>query len=192
MDLSPNDPEWIGAWWLGHFFGGILILLSSCALLAYPRSMPGAEAIRQQAIMEGTVPPADTRLRGKLKDMIPATMNLLKNPTFIFNALALTCSQIIATGLGPFVVKYLQAQFGVSTMKAGIASGITLIPGTTGGIFLGSYLIKKLKKGQDTCQQAAKYCFAFEVAAIVSIAAFLIPGCDPPFMAGVHDPYYNR
>ena len=86
--------------------------------------MPGAKAIRLQAVKEGSVRPDDLRIRGNLRDMVPATLNLVKNMTFIFNTLAVACGTIIATGLGPFVVKYLQAQFGVSTMKAGIASGI--------------------------------------------------------------------
>lgn len=191
MDLSPSDPQWIGAWWIGHFFGGILILLSSCALLAYPRSMPGAKAMRLKAIKEGTIRPEDVRIQGNLRDMLPATLNLIKNATFMFNTLAVTCGTIIATGLGPFVVKYLQAQFGVSTMKAGVASGITLIPGTAGGIFIGSYLMRRLK-GKDTCEAAARYCFFFQLAAIVSVASFLIPGCNRLVIAGIHQPYHDH
>lgn len=133
FDLTPDDPRWIGAWWLGHFFGAILIFMSACALLAYPRSMPGAREMRQQAIREGTLRPEDSRIQGKIADIIPATLTLFKNMTFMFNTLALTATMVISTGLGPFVVKYLQAQFGVSTMKAGIASGTALIPGTTIG-----------------------------------------------------------
>jgi len=191
IELKPEDPQWIGAWWIGHFCGGLLILLSSCALLAYPRSMPGSEQIRLQAIQEGTIQPADVRLEGKLSDMIPATFTLLKNPVFVFNTLALSAGTIISTGLGPFVVKYLQAQFGVSTMKAGVASGITLIPGTAGGIFVGSYLMRRLK-GRDTCETASKYCFYFQLIAVLSVASFLIPGCISPTVAGVNRHYYNE
>ena len=91
--------------------------------------------MRRQAIREGTLRPEDSRIQGKLSDIIPATLTLFKNMTFMFNTLALTATMVISTGLGPFVVKYLQAQFGVSTMKAGIASGIALIPGTTIGAY---------------------------------------------------------
>lgn len=164
--------------------------MSSCALLAYPKSMPGAKEMRLQAMREGTVQKEDVRLQGKLRDIFPATATLLKNPTFIFNTLALTSCTIISTGLGPFVVTYLKAQFGVTTMKAGIASGITLIPGTAGGIFIGSWLMKRLK-GRETCQHAAKYCFIFQLFALVTVGSFLIPGCKSPVMAGVHKPYYN-
>lgn len=123
--------------------------------------------------------------------MIPATISLLRNPTYVFNTLALACSTIIATGLGPFIVKYLQSNFGATNSKAGISVGITLIPGTAGGIFIGSVLMKRLKSS-DSCQMAAKYCFVFQLFAIFSVASFLIPGCEPPRIAGVHQPYFGR
>jgi len=190
LDLSPDDPRWIGAWWLGHFCGGLLIFVTSCALFAYPRHMPGSRALRQQAIRDGKIRPEDTRIHGKLKQMLPATVSLLRNPTYVFNTLALSCSTIIATGLGPFIVKYLQSNFGASNSKAGISVGITLIPGTAGGIFIGSVLMKRLKES-DSCQMAAKYCFIFQLFAICSVASFLIPGCEPPKLAGIHAPYYG-
>lgn len=165
--------------------------MSACALLAYPKSMPGAKEIRRQAIIEGTLRPEDQRLQGKFSDIFPATLTLLKNLTFIFNTLALTSTTVISTGLGPFVVKYLVAQFGVSEVKAGIASGIALIPGTAGGIFLGTYLMRRLK-GRNTCKGAAKYCFVFQVLAVLSVGSFLIPGCESPNIVGVHQPYYNE
>lgn len=153
--------------------------------------MPGARALREQAIREGKIRPEDTRIQGKLKEMLPATINLLKNPTYVFNTLALACSTIIATGLGPFIVKYLQSHFGASNSRAGISVGVTLIPGTAGGIFIGSVLMKRLQ-GRDSCQTAAKYCFLFQLFAIGSVASFLIPGCEPPKLAGIHHPYFGR
>ena len=191
LNLSPDDPRWIGAWWLGHFCGGLLIFLTSCALFAYPRHMPGSRALRQQAIRDGKIRPEDTRIHGRLKEMFPATMSLLRNPTYVFNTLAISCSTIIATGLGPFIVKYLKSNFGASNSRAGISVGITLIPGTAGGIFVGSILMKRLK-GSDSCPMAAKYCFVFQLFAICSVASFLIPGCEPPKLAGIHEPYYGR
>ena len=153
--------------------------------------MPGARAVRERAIREGKIRPENTRIHGKLKEMLPATMVLLRNPTYVFNTLALSCCTIIATGLGPFIVKYMQSHFGTSNSGAGIAVGITLIPGTAGGIIIGSVLMKKLK-GRDSCQSAAKYCFIFQLCAVFSVASFLIPGCDPPKIAGIHTPYYDR
>jgi hypothetical protein len=53
MDLTPSDPRWVGAWWLGYLCGGILLLLTSLLILAYPREMPGTKEIRARAIRDG-------------------------------------------------------------------------------------------------------------------------------------------
>ena len=53
MHLTPSDPRWVGAWWLGYFCGGLLLLVTSLLILAYPREMPGTKEIRAQAIREG-------------------------------------------------------------------------------------------------------------------------------------------
>lgn len=106
--MTPDDPRWIGAWWLGYFFGGLLLLFTSIALLGYPREMPGARERRSRAIREGLLPPVDEHIKGRFKDLLPATKALLSNRTFFCNTLAFTSTTLIATGLGPFISKFLQ------------------------------------------------------------------------------------
>lgn len=119
VDLTPDDPRWIGAWWLGYFFGGLLLLCTSIALLGYPREMPGAREQRLAAIREGLLPPRDEHIQGRLKDILPATKAILTNKVFMFNTCAFCCTTLIATGLGPFVSKFIQSQFGKSSSTAG-------------------------------------------------------------------------
>lgn len=190
VDLTPEDPRWIGAWWLGYFFGGLLLLCTSIALLGYPREMPGAREQRLAAIREGLLPPRDEHIQGRLKDILPATKSILTNKTFMFNTCAFCCTTLIATGLGPFVSKFIQSQFGKSSSTAGILSGIVIIPGTAGGIFLGSYLIKRVDV-RRSCKMAAKYCFIFQFIGTWAVLTFLIPGCKTTLLAGISYPYNN-
>lgn len=120
VDLTPDDPRWIGAWWLGYFFGGLLLLCTSIALLGYPKEMPGARERRMNAIREGLLPARDEHIQGRLKDILPATKAILTNRTFMFNTCAFCCTTLIATGLGPFVSKFIQSQFGKSSSTAGM------------------------------------------------------------------------
>lgn len=191
VDLTPDDPRWIGAWWLGYFFGGLLLLCTSIALLGYPREMPGAREQRLAAIKEGLLPPRDEHIQGRLKDILPATKAILTNKTFMLNTCAFCCTTLIATGLGPFVSKFIQSQFGKSSSTAGILSGIVIIPGTAGGIFLGSYLIKRVDV-RRSCKIAAKYCFIFQFIGTWAVLTFLIPGCKTTLLAGISHPYNNR
>ena len=55
MHLTPSDPRWVGAWWLGYFCGGIILLVTSFLILAYPREMPGTKEIRARAVRDGTL-----------------------------------------------------------------------------------------------------------------------------------------
>lgn len=90
LNLTPEDPQWIGAWWLGYLAGGSILVVISGLILGFPRELPGARRIREQALKEGYVPKEDERIKGKLKDLLPATVQLIKSPVFIFNTLAIT------------------------------------------------------------------------------------------------------
>lgn len=120
VDITPDDPRWIGAWWLGYFFGGLLLLCTSIALLGYPKEMPGAQERRMAAIKEGLLPARDEHIQGRLRDILPATKAILTNKTFMLNTWAFCCTTLIATGLGPFVSKFIQSQFGKSSSTAGL------------------------------------------------------------------------
>jgi hypothetical protein len=36
--LNPQDPQWIGAWWLGYLFIGLAMIIPSCFLFFFPES----------------------------------------------------------------------------------------------------------------------------------------------------------
>ena len=132
MYLAPKDPRWIGAWWLGYVFSGALLVLSCVILLGFPRELPGARERREQCIKEGNLPSKDEKIKETFKDMIPATWQLLKNPVFVFNALALTASTFFGAALLPFISKILYLKFDLNPAKAGMMIGIAVIPGTIG------------------------------------------------------------
>ena len=84
----------------------------------------------------GILPSKDENIKENFKDIIPSTWQLLKNPVFIFNALALTSSTLAAAGVLPFVVKFLFVKFNLNVAMAGLVIGIVMIPGCGGNIIL--------------------------------------------------------
>ena len=64
IELTPRDPQWIGAWWLGYFAAGILLIFSSVIVLGFPIEMPGARAMREKAMKDGDIPRQDDRIKG--------------------------------------------------------------------------------------------------------------------------------
>lgn len=39
--MTPDNPHWVGAWWIGFLAGGAAALLVAFPILGYPRQLPG-------------------------------------------------------------------------------------------------------------------------------------------------------
>lgn len=39
--LTPENPLWVGAWWIGFLAGGAAALVIALPILGYPRQLPG-------------------------------------------------------------------------------------------------------------------------------------------------------
>ena len=132
MDIKSDHPRWVGAWWLGYVVGGLLLTLNAFILLGFPRELPGAKEIREKSIKEGNLPKSDDKLKGKVKDIIPATLILLKNRTFMFNTLATTIGSLFGGGIATFIAKFSQMKFAINAQQLGVALGVVLIIGGGG------------------------------------------------------------
>ena len=108
------------------------MILLAVLILGFPRELPGSKEKRDQAIKEGYLPKKDLKLRRKLKDILPATVQLITNPTYLFNTLALTASSLFGGGLGPFIAKFAQLNFGVHPAIAGLTLGTVFMVGAAG------------------------------------------------------------
>ncbi|XP_078375131.1 solute carrier organic anion transporter family member 4A1-like isoform X2 [Oculina patagonica] len=189
-NLTPRNPQWIGAWWLGYTVAGVVMFISAILILGFPRELPGSKEMRDKAIKEGDLPKKDNKLRGKLRDIVPATMQLLKNPTYMFNTLAVTSASLVGAGIEAFIAKFAQLKFGINPGMAGISLGAIFVVGAAGGIMLSGVIVRRfnLKK---SCRHSAKFCLIFQFITLWTISSFIIPGCDQVNLAGVVKPYFN-
>lgn len=49
--LTTQDPQWIGAWWLGYLFIGILLIIPSLCLYFFPQSSNKNKSNSQKEIL---------------------------------------------------------------------------------------------------------------------------------------------
>lgn len=46
--MTPENPLWVGAWWIGFLVGGAAALLVAFPILGYPRQLPGKPPVHLQ------------------------------------------------------------------------------------------------------------------------------------------------
>lgn len=112
------------------------MFVAAIFLLGFPRELPGSKEMREKAIEEGDLPKKNSKLKGNLKDIIPATVQLFKNPTYMFNTLAITAESLIGAGIGAFIAKFAQLKFGLHPGMAGITLGTVFVICAAGITFI--------------------------------------------------------
>ncbi|KAK2570992.1 Solute carrier organic anion transporter family member 4A1, partial [Acropora cervicornis] len=187
-NLAPNDPQWIGAWWLGYVAGGSILVIISGLLLGFPRELPGAKRIREEAQKEGVLPKKDEKIKGSVKDILPATLQLLKTPVFIFNTLAVSSGSLFGAGIASFLAKILQLKFGISPFITGVVIGTILVPGTVGGVLVGGFLVRRFDL-KRSLKMAARFCVIASFFTLAGSGAWFVPGCGVPDLVGVTVPH---
>ncbi|XP_026086673.1 solute carrier organic anion transporter family member 3A1-like [Carassius auratus] len=212
LDLTPDDPRWIGAWWGGFLLCSVLLFISSLFMFGFPQSLPGKEVEggleSEQAMLPSSLPQDPEKSKpsnGVLQNCQPSgnslsccqqirvipkvTKHLLSNPVFTCIVLAACMEIAVVAGFAAFLGKYLEQQFSLTTSSANQLLGMTAIPCACLGIFLGGLLVKKLNLSALGAIRMAMLVNLISTACYVS---FLFLGCDTGPVAGVTVAYSNK
>uniref|UniRef100_A0A3Q3BFD5 Solute carrier organic anion transporter family member n=1 Tax=Kryptolebias marmoratus TaxID=37003 RepID=A0A3Q3BFD5_KRYMA len=191
-EMSPDNPHWVGAWWIGFLAGGAAALLVALPILGYPRQLPGSQKHVSMRVSEthqmkdGSHNTASDPQFGKsVKDMPRSVLLLLKNPTFLFLCMAGATEAMLIAGMSTFGPKFLESQFSLSASDAAMLFGYLVVPAGGGGTFLGGYIVKKLNL---RCRGIIRFCMVCALVSLFAIFIFLFHCPNVP-MAGVTAPY---
>ncbi|XP_066541301.1 solute carrier organic anion transporter family member 3A1 isoform X2 [Hoplias malabaricus] len=212
LDITPDDPRWIGAWWGGFLLCGALLFFSALFMFGFPSSLSeqqegGTES--EQAMLPAPAPQSCDRSKpsnGVLPNYQPSnnngmsccdqlrvipkvTRHLLSNPVFTCIILAACMEIAVVAGFAAFLGKYLEQQFNLTTTSANQLLGMTAIPCACLGIFMGGLLVKKLNLSALGAIRMAMLVNLISTACYVS---FLFLGCDTGPVAGVTVAYGNE
>ncbi|XP_049611579.1 solute carrier organic anion transporter family member 4A1 isoform X2 [Syngnathus scovelli] len=193
-DMTPENPLWVGAWWIGFLLGGAAALLVAFPILGYPRQLPGSQEHKAMRVSEAHqlkdgshTTASDPQFGKSVKDMPKSVLLLLKNPPFLFLCLAGATEATLIAGMSTFGPKFLEAQFNLSASEASTWFGYMVVPAGGGGTFLGGYIVKKLKL---RCRGIIRICMLCATASLIAIFIFLIYCPDVP-LAGITTPYQS-
>ena len=167
--LTPDDPDWIGAWWLGFLICGLSLLLIAAPIALLPASVPGMLEPSSEQTCRSRINSRAGSFRASLKgkpvvekkeelneltaangplpvgkDLLEAIFILLTNPTFIFVSLAGASEGFLMQGLATFLPKMIQNQFNLTASEAAMyVGGVSVVAGG-GGTLLGGLAVKRL------------------------------------------------
>ncbi|XP_071297384.1 solute carrier organic anion transporter family member 3A1 [Agelaius tricolor] len=210
LDITPDDPRWIGAWWGGFLLCGALLFFSSLPMFGFPQALgprPERAGDSEQAMLPDRDcqrhKPSNGVLRHPLDGdstttttcfqqlrVIPkVTKHLLSNPVFTCIILAACMEIAVVAGFAAFLGKYLEQQFNLTTSSANQLLGMTAIPCACLGIFLGGLLVKKLSL---SALGAIRMAMLVNLVSTACYVSFLFLGCDTGPVAGVTVPYGNN
>uniref|UniRef100_A0A7M5XGD7 Solute carrier organic anion transporter family member n=1 Tax=Clytia hemisphaerica TaxID=252671 RepID=A0A7M5XGD7_9CNID len=186
-NLTPEDRNWVGAWWIGYLVGAVIMLLPAAPMLGFPKLFPNAEKVKQaKSELEDTIE-EDKNLNHNFKSVWPATKSLLKNIPFVCICLASATESLAIGGFSTFFSKFVETQFHVTSGSSSLYSGVIIIPGAAGGMFLGGFLINRYKWN---CKQILRAASMMAFVAAVCVASTLI-GCKGREVVGGDLPYAN-
>ncbi|KAL2088566.1 hypothetical protein ACEWY4_015465 [Coilia grayii] len=206
LDITPDDPRWIGAWWGGFILCGFFLFLSSLFMFGFPQSLTegpeGSGTESQQAMLPAELAQEyeghathGLNLNSGLTccqhlQIIPkVTKHLLSNPVFTCVILAACMEIAVVAGFAAFLGKYLEQQFNLTTSSANQLLGMTAIPCACLGIFLGGLLVKRLDL---SALGAIRLAMMVNVVSTACYVSFLWLGCDTGPVAGVTVAYGNE
>ncbi|XP_029012840.1 solute carrier organic anion transporter family member 4A1 [Betta splendens] len=191
-EMTPENPLWVGAWWIGFLAGGAAALLVAFPILGYPRQLPGSQEFVAMRVSEAHqlkdgshTTASDPQFGKSVKDMPRSVLLLLKNPPFLFLCLAGATEATLIAGMSTFGPKFLESQFSLSASEAATWFGYMVVPAGGGGTFLGGYIVKRLNL---RCRGIIRFCMICAMVSLLAIFIFLIH-CPSVPMAGVTGPY---
>ncbi|KAI9532584.1 Solute carrier organic anion transporter member 4A1 [Dissostichus eleginoides] len=191
-EMTPDNPLWVGAWWIGFLAGGAAALLVAFPILGYPRQLPGSQEYVAMRVSEAHqlkdgshTTAADPQFGKSVKDMPRSVLLLLKNPPFLFLCLAGATEATLIAGMSTFGPKFLESQFNLSASEAATWFGYMVVPAGGGGTFLGGYIVKRMNL---RCRGIIRFCMVCAIVSLLAIFIFLIHCPNVP-MAGVTAPY---
>ncbi|XP_053264141.1 solute carrier organic anion transporter family member 4C1 [Podarcis raffonei] len=188
-DITPEDPRWVGAWWVAF----VACSFSTCLLVApfsyFPKQLPGTHKIRAEKISEAHHGGADVQSEyggRSLRDFLLTLWMLLRNPVLMCLVLAASMEACVATGFATFLPKFIENQFGYTSSYSATLGGLVLVPGAAIGQIISGILVSKLKLN---CKSILKFIVLTCSVALGFNMVFLIAICGNTPFAGVSEDY---
>lgn len=208
INLTPKDPRWVGAWWLGFLISAGLVVLAACPYFFFPREMPKEKhelRLRRKALAgSATTDSKGEELSSKqeplkkeagLAQIAPdltvvqfikvfprVLLRMLRHPIFLLVVLSQVCTSSMVAGMAIFLPKFLERQFSITASFANLLLGSLTIPLSIVGIVLGGVLVKRLHLSPVQC---SILCLLGSLLCLLLTLPLFFIGCSTHQIAGI-------
>ncbi|KAM4808250.1 solute carrier organic anion transporter family member 4C1 [Rhinophrynus dorsalis] len=191
VNLTPSDPRWLGAWWIGFLICGLVTWLLIAPFSCFPKHLPGTAKIQceriSQAHNNGSESIVEDKNLGKsFKDFPLALLLMLKNPVLITLTLASCFDAFITTGFATFLPKFIENQFSLTSSFSAILGGGVLIPAAAIGQVIGGLIVSRFK---FECKSIIRFSIIVSFVSVALTTVFIFARCGNDPFAGVSVEY---
>ncbi|XP_077990658.1 solute carrier organic anion transporter family member 5A1-like, partial [Glandiceps talaboti] len=185
VPITPDDPRWVGAWWMGYLVDGIFVLLSAIPFFLLPKKFRKESTVDKDTEKK-TQEDAGTAILDRIKEFPSATRRLLINVTFMTVSIGHAIEAAVVSGTTTFLTKYMEEQFRVTTTLAANLTGICMVAASTIGVLVGGVYLRRMKP--SLVNHGKIMVISGVITFILPITLFFL-GCEPERFAGVTEPY---
>ncbi|CAG0919874.1 unnamed protein product [Notodromas monacha] len=174
--LSPYDPRWLGAWWLGFVIIAGFLAIFAFFMALFPKRIPNKYSNQQEVKrrQEKRSKPQDSVTEG-FRDIPNVLKRLMTNKIFMGHLIAVCLHVFAYIGFFSFSPKYLEAQFRETAARSSIGAGISGVLVQVFGLLGSGYVIRRFKPRPEIATGYGAFVSAFSAAGILS-AMFI--GCS--------------
>ncbi|XP_041119777.1 solute carrier organic anion transporter family member 2A1-like isoform X2 [Polyodon spathula] len=187
-ELSPSDPRWIGAWWLGLLVSAGCLAVTSIPYFFFPRHMhrvTGKVNDHDADMLKEDLKKEEVSMLVFIKKFPRMFVRLLLNPLFMFLVLAQCSFSSVIAGLATFLNKFLERQYGTTVSYANLLIGSINLPAVAVGMLLGGIIMKKLTL---SLKAIPKFAISMLLSSILLCVPLFFMGCSTQKIAGVSHP----
>ncbi|XP_015911098.2 solute carrier organic anion transporter family member 74D [Parasteatoda tepidariorum] len=163
-DFGPDDPRWIGGWWMGFVLQGFLLLIFAGPMALFPRRLP-----------DHLLHEIEHNTNSMFDGLGDSLKRLARNPLYMLIGLNAVFTVYGNFGYYIMLPKYMENQFRLSASSASLFAGPPGIAALMCSCIIGGYLIWKFK---PTAKFLSGGLVTLELISTIGYLILMIPGCE--------------